>query len=352
MNLACSAVAVRSSTMDVIGLLLKPLSQRSGSCRSMDDLWPIVASVLGVFLVMGVGAICRLGDWLTAEADRSLANLTTNVLLPAYFIDNILSSTQFDSLTHAWVPPAFGFVATALGFAIGFAFARILGRFVGLDTDAKQRAFALCVGICNYGYIPLPLAERFFPDAVVDLILHNVGVNLALWSVGIMIISGSAGGGWKKAILSPPFVAVILAVLVRHFSWDEFIPTSIFTAVGALGDCAIPLGLVLSGAIIVDFLRGASWSGSAPVIAAAIGLRQGLMPVLMLLAAGTLATTIDMRQVMMLQAAMPVAVFPIVLVLLYDRDTQTALRVVLSTSLAGIVLIPFWLAVGKWWLDV
>lgn len=333
-------------------ILQTPDSQRPGNSRAMDDLWPIVASVLGVFLVMGVGAICRLGDWLSAEADRSLANLTTNVLLPAYFIDSILGGTQFDSLSSAWVPPAFGFGATALGFATGFAFARVLGRWVGLDTDAKQRAFALCVGICNYGYIPLPLAERFFPDAVVDLILHNVGVNLALWSVGIMIISGSGSGGWQKAVLSPPFVAVIFAVVVRQFSWAELIPSSILTAVGALGDCAIPLGLLLSGAIIIDFLRGASWSGSTRMMAAAIGLRQGLMPVLMLLAAGAWATSVDMRQVMLLQAAMPVAVFPIVLVLLYDRDTQTALRVVLSTSLAGIVLIPFWLAVGKWWLGV
>jgi len=318
----------------------------------MDDFWPIVASVLGVFLVMGVGAFCRLRDWLTTGADRSLANLATNVLLPAYFIHSILGSPQFDSLAHAWVPPAFGFIATAFGFSIGFAFARTLGPKVGLDTDAKQRAFALCVGICNYGYIPLPLAEQFFPDAVVDLILHNVGVNLALWSIGLTIISGSTGGGWQKAILSPPFVAVIFAVAVRQFSWGEFIPTPILTAIAALGHCAIPLGLLLSGAIIVDFLRGARWSGSAPMIAAAIGLRQVLMPVLMLLATSALAVTIDMRQVMMLQAAMPVAVFPIVLVLLYDRDTETALRVVLSTSLAGIVLIPFWLAVGKWWLGL
>lgn len=318
----------------------------------MDDFWPIVASVLGVFLVMGVGAFCRLKNWLTAEADRSLANLTTNVLLPAYFIDSILRSGQFGSLVDAWVAPAFGFVTTVLGFLIGFAFARTLGPLIGLDNDAKQRAFALCVGICNYGYIPLPLAEAFFPDAVVDLIIHNVGVNLALWSVGIMIISGSASGGWRKAFLSPPFVAVVFAVIARQFEWNSFMPMPILTALGALADCAIPMGLVLSGAIIVDFLRGSSWTGSTGVVVASIAIRQCFLPILMLLAAGYLATTTDLRQVMMLQAAMPVAVFPIVLVLLYERDTPTALRVVVSTSLAGIVLIPFWLAVGRWWLGV
>lgn len=130
------------------------------------------------------------------------------------------------------------------------------------------------------------------------------------------------------------------------------LPTPILNAIGALGDCAIPMGLILSGAIIVDFLRGSNLLGAPGVILSAIGIRQVLLPVLMLIATKLLVQSTDLRQVMMLQAAMPVAVFPIVLVRLYDRDTETALRVVLSTSLAGIVLIPVWLAIGQWWLGV
>ena len=86
----------------------------------------------GVFLVMGVGTFCRLRDWLTTESDRSLANLATNVLLPAYFIHNILGSTEFDALAHAWVPPVFGFMTTALGFFIGIVLARFRGQTVDL----------------------------------------------------------------------------------------------------------------------------------------------------------------------------------------------------------------------------
>jgi predicted permease len=325
---------------------------RSATLTIMQDLWPIVTSVFGVFLVMAVGAFCRRCDWLTREADRSLANLTANVMLPAYFMHRILDAPQFDSLSVAWIPPLFGFAATTLGFLLGLLFARFFGPLIGLDTEGKQRAFALCVGICNYGYIPLPLAEKFYPDAVIELILHNVGVDLALWSVGVAIISGSSRRGWKRALMSPPMLAVLLATLIRQFSLADHLPAAITTAIGAMGDCAIPMGLLLSGAIIVDFLRDWTWSGSAAVIASAIGIRQGLMPIVMLLAAAALSGTTEFRQVVMLQAAMPVAVFPIVLVRLYGRDTETALRVVLSTSLAGIVLIPIWLAIGSWWLGV
>ena len=39
----------------------------------MNNLWPIVANVLGVFLVILIGAICRRVGWLNRESDHSLA---------------------------------------------------------------------------------------------------------------------------------------------------------------------------------------------------------------------------------------------------------------------------------------
>lgn len=316
----------------------------------MQDFWPIIASVLGVFLVIGVGAACRSARWLTAEADRSLANLTANILLPAYFIHQFSKSEEIGSISTAWQPPLFGFLSTAAGLGIAFLFARTCGRWCGLTKDSSQRAFALCAGICNYGYIPLPLSEQFYETAVIDLILHNVGVTVALWSVGIAIISGSGGNGWKKTLISPPLWAVMFSILLSSMGWAQSIPAPAATAISTLGSCAIPMGLLLSGAIIVDFIRDQSWLAEPRVILAGIGIRQLLLPVLMLGVGGLVVQSPDLRTVVMLQAAMPAAVFPIILTKLYGRDTETALRVVLWTSVAGIILIPTWLAIGGWWL--
>mgnify|MGYP001828993538 CR=1 FL=1 len=322
----------------------------------MENYTRVVSSVLGVFLVMAVGAFCRRRGWLTRQADQSLARLCANVFLPAYLASRIIEGPRLETFSVIATPCAFGFAATAAGILIGRWVASLVGHRVGLGTSSKQRAFALSVGVCNYGYIPLPLAEEFFPGAVVDLILHNVGVDLAMWSVGIAVITGSAGGGWKRAMVSPPLLSVIVAIGLVQTGLDANVPPAIGTAIGALGSCAIPMGLILGGAIIIDFLVESQWAGSQGVVAMAIGIRQLLMPLLMLLATVALAggtyRGLELRQVMMLEAAMPSAVFPIVLVRLYEQDTQTALKVVLSTSLAGIVLIPVWLAIGKTWLDV
>lgn len=316
----------------------------------MEDLWSITASVLGVFLLMGAGAFCRQQDWLTPEADRSLANLTANLLLPGYFIQRIVVSPQQDTMGGVWAATVFGFAITAGGILLAFSFARTIGPWIGLRDDRSQRAFGLCVGVCNYGFIPFPLAEQFYPGAVIDLILHNVGVNLALWSIGIVVVSGSARGGWRKALLNPAFLSVILALIFRQFALGDRIPGSIMYVIENLGSCAIPMGLMLSGAIIVDFLRDSAWRGSVGVLVSTVLLRHLVFPIMMLAAASFFAAAMSLRQVILLQAAMPVAVFPIVLVRLYQCDTETAFKVVITSSILGILTIPIWLGIGQWWL--
>ncbi len=316
----------------------------------MNDLLPIVSRVTGVFLVMGVGALARKRNWLTRESDASLANLTANVLLPMLFIDRVLAGSKLDSLLDAWIPPAIGFSTSVLGLILALAVARGLGRFIGCESDSAQRAFALGVGICNYGYIPLPLAQFFYPDAEVDLILHNVGVDIALWTVGIWIIAGGKDSGMKRALLSPPILAILFAVTIKQLGLVPLLPDAVLQMTHELANCTIPLGLLLSGAIIVDFIPQARWRDSVRTIVAAVVLRQGIMPIIMLGSAALLPLAHSVEQVVVLQAAMPSATFPIVLARLYDKDTTTALRVILGTGLVGLITIPLWLYAGRLWL--
>lgn len=317
----------------------------------MSDLLEIFSRVLGVFLIMAAGAFARRQAWLTPDADNSLARLTANVLLPALFVDRVFSSSALDRLAEAWLPPLIGYSTTALGVLLAWSLARQVGPRFGLESDSSHRAFAITAGICNYGYIPLPLAQHFYPAAEVSLILHNVGVDLAMWSVGIWVVAGGGGeSSLRRAFLSPAVIAVAGALVLRQSGAVHWIPPPLLQMTEALGECALPIGQVLSGAIIFDFLRRVRWHGALATVSAAVGFRLLLMPLLMLSAAALAPLSTELRQVVLLQAAMPASVFSIVLVRLYDQDTTTGLRVVLSTGLAGVISIPLWMHAGKLWL--
>jgi predicted permease len=318
----------------------------------MQEFIEIASPVCGVYLVMATGALARRWGWLTSQADRTLASLTGNILIPCLFFERILGSDQFSSLSQTWLPPVVGFGSTALGFLLAAIVVRQYAQPLGLIAVEQQRAFIACVGICNYGYIPLPLAEQLFPSAVVPLMVHNVGVDVALWSVGILVLSGQLRRSWWRVLGSPPLVAVVVAVGLKQLGLAPYVPSPVLQMSRSLGVCAIPMGLVLSGAIIIDHLRSVSgWQGLR-ALAAGIVLRQGLFPVLLLLFARSVLGGSELATVVMLQAAMPAATFPLVLVHLYHQDVATALRIVVGTSLMALVTIPIWIAVGRWWLGI
>ena len=248
----------------------------------MSGIWPVLGSVVGVVSVMMLGSLCRQRGWIPSEVDQAFANLITKILLPAYFFTRILAGPSLGSVGFAWLPAAFGFLITALGFGIGLLFARSVGKKFGLVSDSQQRAFALCVGICNYGYIPLPLAEKFYPDALVPLILHNVGVELALWSFGVLVISGRQTGGWLRVLLSPPLLQLCLhascvpgwgpmpCLLKPWCGWGHWVIAPSRWACFS------------SGAVLSDFMAERSWLRSAAIPLVAVALRQFVLPLIML----------------------------------------------------------------------
>jgi predicted permease len=88
------------------------------------------------------------------------------------------------------------------------------------------------------------------------------------------------------------------------------------------------------------------------VIAQFYFLLQIVAPVFVVMALGYLMRKIGiaLKSVLVVQAAMPAAIFPIVVTKVHHGDMPTALQVVLGTSLIGLITIPFWIGFGLHWI--
>jgi len=318
----------------------------------MLDRWLETASaVLGVFLVMGLGGLARHLRWFSKEVDRSLASFTSYVLMPCLFFDRIIHDPSLSAHLDAWYPAVLGFLCTVIGVMFAWGAARGLGRYFGLQNDSQERTFGLTTGIHNYGYIALPLAEIFYPACVVSLMIHNVGVDLALWSAGLYTISGKGlRKSWKRIVFSPPLIAVALAVLIKQFGWVDWVPGPIEHATGNLGQCSVPIGLVLSGAILYDYFGKQPLAQTIGVLSLAVPVRMVILPCCILAIAAWGTSSEALKQVLLIQAAMPAATFPIVMTRLYEQDVRTACVVVVGTSLLSLMTIPLWMILGAAWL--
>ena len=311
----------------------------------MNEFSTVLGAVLPIFGLMTVGLGLRKFNWLTEEADQSLLRVNVNVLLPCLILDSALGNPALAEIGNLLLAPVFGYATAALGIGLALA-ARVLH---GLRERPAARTFAVCVGIYNYGYIPLPLVLLLFnKDKATTgvLFLVMMGVEAALWTLGVWTLKGgSPGQSWRR-ILNAPLIAIVFALLLNTLGLNTYLPAPLLTGIHWLGQCAIPMALMLIGAIVADHLHEFHSKSGWRVIGAAVLLRLGVLPVLFLLVAKFLPASVELKRVMVLEAAMPAAVFPIVLARHYQGDPATAMRVVLGTSVVGLATIPLWIRFG------
>ena len=113
-----------------------------------------------------------------------------------------------------------------------------------------------------------------------------------------------------------------------------------------LAAAAIPVALLLSGATIRDDWSQARLRSDPGAIAVASVLRLLLLPAGFVALAVFLPLSLELKRVLVLQAAMPAGVFPIVLSRHYGGDVGLALRVVVGTTIVSLVTMPAWIAIG------
>ncbi|HUG10771.1 MAG TPA: AEC family transporter [Opitutaceae bacterium] len=305
------------------------------------------ATLLGliapVFILIAAGVIARRIGWLGTEADASLLKLVVNLFYPCLVFGAVVRSPAIADPANLVWPPLLGFATIVLGFAIGFPAARL----AGLTKGKGMRTFAVAVGLFNWGYIPIPLVTGLFPPGTLGvLFVFNVGVEFALWTVGIALMAGGGMREGRKHLFNPVVVSLILAVVINVSGLDGGIPEFAMQTVNALGACAIPLGLVMIGAISAEHIERPGDLLNVRVIAMSTLVRLGLLPVLFLLLARYLPVGVELKQVLVVQAAMPAAVFPMVMAKHYNGHPLTAAQVVAGTTAIALFLIPVWLKAG------
>ena len=309
--------------------------------------WSLLALVLPVFAVIAAGAAARRAAWLKPEADESLLKLVVNLLYPCLIFDHVLGNEALRTPGNLLYGPLLGFASMAFGIVLAYAVA----RRAGFATGAGLRTFAFSVGIFNYGYMAIPLVEELFGrDTLGVLFVFNVGCEAAIWTVGILMLAGvSFRDGWRR-VLNPPVYALGLAVVLNLSGGAEWLPQILRTSIRMIGQCAVPLGLLVIGATLVEYLAAPRALVDRKVTPLACGLRLGVIPLAMLGAAVWAPIPLELREVLVVQAAMPAGILPIVIAKHHGGRPLTAVQVVLGTTAVGLFVVPLWLTLGLRWI--
>ncbi len=314
----------------------------------------LLSAVLPVFLIMGTGAALRRTRMLTPEGDHVLLTLAITLTYPCFILENIVGNQALRDPANVWLPMLCGAAFMIAGGALTWLAAPLFG----LREGKVRRTFALACSIQNYGYLPIPIMRVIFPDGdwMGVLFIYSLGVELVLWSLGVWFMNPKTHGAMRN-VLNPVVLSIVAGLGLNLLPWHEWTGgsgawffSSVRGAVHLLGECAVPIGLLLVGATLFDLVSRPGWTGDLRTAAGGVVMRLAVLPLTMLGALALIpAASAEFRHVIAVQAAMPAAVFPMIIARRYGGDEATAMRVIVITTLVSLLTIPFAVKLALQW---
>jgi len=305
--------------------------------------------ILPVFAMIALGVVLRRVHWVEGAAETSLLRLVIYLCFPCLIFESVVGDAALQSPGNLLLPPLAGALETLAGLGLAW----LAGGWLGLSVGQGRRTFALSAGLGNYSYLALPILTGMFgPEIRGVLFVHNIGIEAVLWTVGVLVLSGlSLREGWHR--LLNPMVLTLLAALALNLSGaSPHLPKMLMDFVHTLAACAIPLGLLLTGINLANYLGEPRALFDPRVTLGSAALRFLALPAGFILLARFLPCSTDLKRVIVVQGAMPAAVIPIILAQHYGGKPLTAVQIVLGTTALGVLVTPLWLRVGFAWAGI
>ncbi len=310
-------------------------------------------AMLSIFLMIAVGFWARQRLWIDSQTASTLSRLTLTVFYPALIFSSLVQRFDRSSLLHSWPLPAGALMIAATGFVVGW----LLTRGRRFKDTAERRTFRFQCTVNNYSFLPMPLLLMLRgEEAVAALILSSLGSEIAVWTLGIMALTGGRFNRQAlRRLLNVPLTALVLALLTVWLRETAMVGYLAGIAAGRVGDLArtmvraadlfgsatIPLAMMVAGCRMAELRVDHVVTSRQALL---LGSRLMLIPLLAVALLFLLPLPPQMREVLLVVAVMPCAVTSVVLTQAYGGDSAFAASSVFTTQVAALLTVPLWLS--------
>lgn len=284
----------------------------------------ILQTVIPVFLIILAGYIIGKHKKINIQ---SLIDLIVYIAGPALIFSSI-------SRSDINLNDFFTISLAALGIILIMSF---LVFIIFKITKSKKIGLSLPMTIGNTGYLGYPVALFAFGVAGLSrAVVYDMINSLFLFSFGIYLIHHK--NEIKEVFKIPLIYAVVVGLLFNLIKIP--IPEFIFKPIEMIGLITIPLALLVLGYKLTEIKITET---KTAILAALFRIVGGFLIALLIIKLFSITGLV--RNIILLQAAMPSAVMTMILTTKYKRDASLAASIVLITTLLGIISIPIILSI-------
>ena len=300
-------------------------------------------SISGILVILGmilVGFVIGEKGWFDDKSRGLIAKLVTQIALPCYMLYTI--TQRFTAADLLKMLPALRFPALSMVVLLGIATA--VARIFAVRQD-RRGLFVSMFFNSNTIFVGLPINQALFGDASIPYVLIYYMCNTTFfWTLGTYLIQRDGEGEAQfdlktslKKVFSPPLMGFLLGLVLVMLQIK--LPAFLASDLQYLGNLTTPLSMIFIGLSV-------SHVGVKQLV---LGKDQLLILLGRFLVAPLLIASIVywlplpslMKQVFIIQSAMPVMTNAPVVARLYGADSDYAAVMVTETTLATMVVIPF-----------
>lgn len=299
-------------------------------------------SISGILVILGmilVGFVIGEKGWFDDKSRGLLAKLVTQVALPCYMLYTI--TQRFIAADLLKMLPVLRFPALSMVVLLGIATG--VARIFAVRQDRRGLFISMFFN-SNTIFVGLPINQALFGDASIPYVLIYYMCNTTFfWTLGTYLIQRDGEGEAQfdlktslKKVFSPPLMGFLLGIVLVMLQIK--LPAFLASDLQYLGNLTTPLSMIFIGLSV-------SHVGVKQLV---LGKDQLLILLGRFLVAPLLMATIVywvplpslMKQVFIIQSAMPVMTNAPVVARLYGADSDYAAVMVTETTLATMVVIP------------
>lgn len=291
------------------------------------------SQICTLFILMGVGALCRRLNILTDKAVESLVKLLVNIVTPALIIDAFQCPFQSELLGDLAITAAISAIFHIL--LILLCTALFPGR------DDSNPVIRMASVFSNAGFMGLPLEYAILGKAGVFFgSVYIASFNCFIWTWGIATLQDKTKSSLRPIFVNPGCIGLTIGLSLFFSSCT--IPKPIAEPLYALSSLNTPLAMLAVGYNLGSVKPAIIAKSAAFYFAAAI--RLVLSPLLMI---GLICITRPLINIgrpasiaLVIAAAAPVAALVAVLSAKYKKNMPLATGLVSGTTLLSIVTLP------------
>jgi len=310
------------------------------------NIFDSLQSIFSIIVMILIGIFFSYKKWFNHDTASLFSKIVVNISVPGFMISNLVTNFSKSKLIEV----SGGFIIPFTSMLVMYIFGYILAKLLKVPEN-RRGIFASTVSISNTLFVGLPINLALYGTDSIPYVFIYFIVNVSFfWTIGAWGISRDGGLKGKlisknnlKKIFNVPLISFLIAILIIFLEIP--LPKFVMDTSKYMGNLLTPLSMLYIGITIymIDFKK-VVWDKSMTFILIS---RFLISPLLVYFLTSIITLPELMRNVFLIQSAMPAMTVTTVLAAESGADYEYATIVTTLTTIFTLLIIPLFMFVLK-----